>query len=366
MAALGDVADQQTPALRDAQRRRRPARRRFFNNLGPFADASPPGVQARSARPSQTGDKAVKAAGAGRRAAEHVRHADAGARASNLAIVLEHLDDRELRGREGPALARAARATPASRRCSSTSTTRCSRSTSTTATRHILKVVAVRPAATARTTPTSTRRPRTSRALKDVRRRASARTSRASTTPDTTRARRRRHADAVAAPQQPHVARRPVGQPRHERAAAGAARAAASARRRRPRRRRADAPKPARRPACRQLPTVRPARAEDRPATPTSGASPTRPARPTRPLLDYLLGHESGAARASIVANPVLVGAVTTLVVIVAVFLAYNANNGLPFVPDALAARCRSPTAPSSCRATRCAPAASASAWSTT
>jgi len=35
----------------------------------------------------------------------------------------------------------------------------------------------------------------------------------------------------------------------------------------------------------------------------------------------------------SIVANPVLVGAVTTLVVVVAVFLAYNANNGLPFVP---------------------------------
>lgn len=32
-------------------------------------------------------------------------------------------------------------------------------------------------------------------------------------------------------------------------------------------------------------------------------------------------------------ASPVLVGAVTTLVVIVAVFLAYNANNGLPFVP---------------------------------
>jgi virulence factor Mce-like protein len=38
-------------------------------------------------------------------------------------------------------------------------------------------------------------------------------------------------------------------------------------------------------------------------------------------------------ATASILANPVLVGAVTTLVVIVAVFLAYNANNGLPFVP---------------------------------
>jgi ABC-type transporter Mla subunit MlaD len=35
----------------------------------------------------------------------------------------------------------------------------------------------------------------------------------------------------------------------------------------------------------------------------------------------------------SIVANPVLVGATTMLVVVVAVFLAYNANNGLPFVP---------------------------------
>jgi ABC-type transporter Mla subunit MlaD len=37
--------------------------------------------------------------------------------------------------------------------------------------------------------------------------------------------------------------------------------------------------------------------------------------------------------QASIVANPVLVGAVTVLVAVVAVFLAYNANNGLPFVP---------------------------------
>ena len=35
----------------------------------------------------------------------------------------------------------------------------------------------------------------------------------------------------------------------------------------------------------------------------------------------------------SIAASPVMVGAVTTLIVIVAVFLAYNANNGLPFVP---------------------------------
>jgi phospholipid/cholesterol/gamma-HCH transport system substrate-binding protein len=36
---------------------------------------------------------------------------------------------------------------------------------------------------------------------------------------------------------------------------------------------------------------------------------------------------------AGIAGNPVLIGAATTLVVLVAVFLAYNANKGLPFVP---------------------------------
>jgi virulence factor Mce-like protein len=35
----------------------------------------------------------------------------------------------------------------------------------------------------------------------------------------------------------------------------------------------------------------------------------------------------------SLAASPLLIGAVTTLIVVVAVFLAYNANNGLPFVP---------------------------------
>jgi ABC-type transporter Mla subunit MlaD len=38
-------------------------------------------------------------------------------------------------------------------------------------------------------------------------------------------------------------------------------------------------------------------------------------------------------ASVSIVANPVLVGAICVLVVVVAVFLSYNANQGLPFVP---------------------------------
>jgi virulence factor Mce-like protein len=37
--------------------------------------------------------------------------------------------------------------------------------------------------------------------------------------------------------------------------------------------------------------------------------------------------------RSSLVSSPLLIGAITTLVVVVAVFLAWNANQGLPFVP---------------------------------
>src|SRR3954454_10390165 len=37
--------------------------------------------------------------------------------------------------------------------------------------------------------------------------------------------------------------------------------------------------------------------------------------------------------RQSVFGSPVLVGAITVLVVVVGVFLAYNANKGLPFVP---------------------------------
>ncbi len=35
----------------------------------------------------------------------------------------------------------------------------------------------------------------------------------------------------------------------------------------------------------------------------------------------------------SLASSPTMVGAITTLIVIVAVFLAYTASNGLPFVP---------------------------------
>jgi len=40
-----------------------------------------------------------------------------------------------------------------------------------------------------------------------------------------------------------------------------------------------------------------------------------------------------GARAGSVAGNPVLIGAVTVLVTVMAVFLAYNANSGLPFVP---------------------------------
>ena len=63
----------------------------------------------------------------------------------------------------------------------------------------------------------------------------------------------------------------------------------------------------------------------------------------------------SGGRAGSLAASPTLVGAVTVLVVVVAVFLSYQANQGLPFVPTYQASppRCRTPTP--WCRATRCA-----------
>ena len=68
------------------------------------------------------------------------------------------------------------------------------------------------------------------------------------------------------------------------------------------------------------------------------------------------------ARGASVFANPVLVGRGDLLVVNVAVFLAYNANQGLPFVPTQAAQGRARPTARTCCPATRSARAASASA----
>jgi virulence factor Mce-like protein len=58
--------------------------------------------------------------------------------------------------------------------------------------------------------------------------------------------------------------------------------------------------------------------------------SETPPASPSPPGGN---GRPSRRAQQSALANPVLIGAVTVLAILLAVFLAYNANNGLPFVP---------------------------------
>ena len=66
---------------------------------------------------------------------------------------------------------------------------------------------------------------------------------------------------------------------------------------------------------------------------------------------------------AGIAGNPVLIGAATVLVVLVAVFLAYNANQGLPFVPT-YELKAEVPSAANLVGATTCASAARASASS--
>ena len=58
--------------------------------------------------------------------------------------------------------------------------------------------------------------------------------------------------------------------------------------------------------------------------------SETPPASPSPPGGN---GRPQRRRQQSALANPVLIGAVTVLAILLAVFLAYNANNGLPFVP---------------------------------
>ena len=76
-------------------------------------------------------------------------------------------------------------------------------------------------------------------------------------------------------------------------------------------------------------------RAKDRPAPNLDGVTAgarTRAGAPRQSNSSTLLGL-TRRGTASIVASPVLVGAVTVLIIVVSVFLAYNANQGLPFVP---------------------------------
>jgi virulence factor Mce-like protein len=99
MKALGTVADEQTPALQnlDASAKRLTS---FLDLLGPFAQASRPAIRSLG-QATITGDRAAKAA------APTVSLLDGVARgtpevAKDLAIVLEHLDDRGNAIEKGP------------------------------------------------------------------------------------------------------------------------------------------------------------------------------------------------------------------------------------------------------------------------
>ena len=229
------------------------------------------------------------------------------------------------RGREGPALARAARATPASRRCSSTSTTRCM---------SVNIYDANRTSSRSRCGRRRLRGLRRHQAAprkvgKRLRRRASGPNLAGINFEDTT-APPGGDADAVARRQEPPARRRPARRSRSPRPPRRCSCPAATPARPPPRRSRC--PSRARPPSrSRTCPGREPARRSARP--PTRGSRADRPAHQTRPSSTTCWGLRRRRPTASIVANPVLVGAVTTLVVIVAVFLAYNANNGLPFVP---------------------------------
>ncbi|MFL5846283.1 MAG: MlaD family protein [Solirubrobacteraceae bacterium] len=92
MAQLGNVADEQTPALRTLASAA-PNLTTFFDRLGPFADASRPAIRALG-EASETGSKAVRSAAP---TIAELRRFSRGAPelANNLDIVLNHLDSRD-------------------------------------------------------------------------------------------------------------------------------------------------------------------------------------------------------------------------------------------------------------------------------
>jgi virulence factor Mce-like protein len=99
MAELGRTADAQGPALRELSRSADQLER-LFGNLGPFANATRPALRSLG-RAAQTGERAVRAATP--TIAELNRYASGVPElGKNLAIVLEHLDDRDYSAEEDP------------------------------------------------------------------------------------------------------------------------------------------------------------------------------------------------------------------------------------------------------------------------
>ena len=102
-----------------------------------------------------------------------------------------------------------------------------------------------------------------------------------------------------------------------------------------------DAAAPEATPEARQ-PKAAPAQARRPPPAAAADARPAAAPQQTEnvnqgeAVLDYLFGKDAAVRGrgSSIAGNPVLIGAATVLVIIVAMFLSYNANAGLPFVPS--------------------------------
>jgi ABC-type transporter Mla subunit MlaD len=90
MVSLGRVADEQTPALQDLNASRKQLTR-FFNDLGPFADASRPSIRSLG-QASIVGDQAVKSAKPTITLLKNFA-AQAPEVGKNLSIVLHDLDD---------------------------------------------------------------------------------------------------------------------------------------------------------------------------------------------------------------------------------------------------------------------------------
>jgi hypothetical protein len=92
MKSLGDVADQQTPALRNLDASSKDLTT-FFDRLAPFSDASRPAIRSLG-KASATGDRALQAAVP---TVNELNRFSQGTPelGKNLAIVLQHLDDRK-------------------------------------------------------------------------------------------------------------------------------------------------------------------------------------------------------------------------------------------------------------------------------
>ena len=318
--------------------------RRFFENLRPFADASRRPACSRSPSASRDGRPAA-ARPRSPSIAELGRFADQARRSSrnNLAIVLERPRRPQARGREGPALARrqglhrlrgaaAVRLRPVDgdqhlrrERLHAEGQPLPVASARTTRTRVAEGEAEPRTRPSTRTAPRSSAR--TSRASRSpTRRYTGAQATRAEHQPAgapsrSSKRRRRQPANAQAAA-------KPTGPDR--RAASRTERGASKARRRELRR----APRGRRSASsCPTLPgrppSTRP-RCRSRSRAPRRRRSPSRPPNAqAAPRLPARAMRRAAASRPT----PCSSAPSRSLVDVVAVFLAYNANNGLPFVP---------------------------------